>query len=148
MWQRIWDWLSRRKGRRTAPLSPTGRLGRLGEDEAASYLKRHGYSILARNFRIAQGELDVVAYKDGTVAFVEVRAQTEPVLIDPLATITRRKQRRVAKAAQAYIAQNRMEGGDAALRFDVVTVVFDAGGRAVKVTHVEDAFQHATRAFS
>jgi putative endonuclease len=131
------------------PSSPTSRLGQLGEREAARHLKEKGYSILERNYRIKQGEIDLVAFRDGVLAFVEVRAQTEPAMIAPLRTITRRKQRRIVKAAQSYIAVRGLDRrADAALRFDVVTVLFDEEGRAREVKHLEGAFHESPRGFT
>jgi putative endonuclease len=139
--RRIRELISRLLGRKGARLSPTTRLGRMGEDEAARHLKSKGYDILARNYRIQQGEIDLVAFRDGVVAFVEVRAQTYPPLIDPLETITRRKQRRVIKAAESYAALNDLAERDVALRFDVITVLFDERGRRQEIRHLEGAFE-------
>jgi putative endonuclease len=148
MLKRIKQMLSRSTAHRERRLSPTSRLGRLGEGEAARHLKAEGYRILERNYRVKQGEIDLVAFRDGVLAFVEVRAQTQPSPIDALETITRRKQRRVIKAAQTYATVNKLGESDVALRFDVVTVLFDQGGRRVSVTHLEDAFQVQTRGLS
>ena len=132
---------------RGARLSPTTRLGRLGEDEAVRHLKAEGYEILVRNYRIKQGEIDIVAFRDGVLAFVEVRAQTAPAMVDPLETITRRKQRRVIKAAQAYVTENELGRRDVAMRFDVITVLFDRQGRRQEINHLEGAFHESSRGF-
>ncbi|MCK4374892.1 MAG: YraN family protein [Candidatus Brocadiae bacterium] len=111
---------------RQAGLSASALVGRRGEKEAARFLKGKGYKVLARNYRITQGEIDLVAFRDGVLAFVEVRAQTQPGLFDPLYTITRRKQRHIIEAAQTYTSLNDLQADDVLLRFDVVTVLFDA----------------------
>ena len=129
-----------------APLSAKSAAGRRGENAAAAHLKRHGYRVLECNFTTRRGEVDIVAFRDGVLAFVEVRSQTEPALIDPLATVTRRKQLRVIKAAQAYCAARGLPREDVALRFDVITVLF-AEGRKPKVEHVENAFGGTRRTF-
>ena len=141
MLRRIW-----RRGEEVA--SPTTELGRRGENEAAKYLKGKGYKILERNYRIKQGEIDLIAFRDGILAFVEVRAQTQPALIDPLRTITRRKQRHIIKAAQTYTSLNDLQADDVLLRFDVVTVLFDARGRPADTNHIEGAFQESWKGFS
>jgi len=128
--------------------SPTTELGRRGEATAARLLKDKGYKILERNFRVRQGEIDLVVFRDGVLAFVEVRAQTEPAMIDPLRTITRGKQRRVIKAAQTYLTVRKFRSADVAPRFDVVTVLFDRAGRPVRTEHVEGAFQVSPKGFS
>ena len=133
--------LKRLLKRREAGLSPTTRLGRLGEDEAARHLKSKGYTILERNYGTKQGEIDLVAFRDGVLAFVEVRAQTEPSVTDPLETITRRKRRRVIQAARAYASQHHLDRQDVSLRFDVIAVLFDEQQHRRRIEHVEDAFQ-------
>jgi putative endonuclease len=114
-------------------------VGRRGERAAARHLTRRGYRLLARNYATRQGEVDIVAFRDGVLAFVEVRSQTEPILVDPAATVTRAKQLRVIKAAQSYCTAHGLPREDVALRFDVITVRF-AKGRKAEVRHIEDAF--------
>jgi putative endonuclease len=126
-------------GSRT-PSSPASALGARGEKAAAKYLRKKGYAILERNFRMTQGEIDLVAFRDGVLAFVEVRAQTAPALIDPLFTITRRKQRRIIKAAEQYVALHRPADEGIELRFDVVTVLFAEDERKPSISHLEGAF--------
>jgi len=134
--------------KREEELSHNARLGRAGERVAANYLKARGYSILKRNYRSARGEIDIVAFRDGVLAFVEVRAQTLPALVDPLRTVTRRKQRRIIAAAHAYLASGARGDAHVAPRFDVVSVLFDGKGRAVKVEQIEGAFQETPKGFA
>lgn len=51
-------------------------LGRAGEDRAVAHLTGDGYRIIARNWRCAQGEIDVVAERDGTLVVVEVKTRS------------------------------------------------------------------------
>ena len=129
--------------------TPAARLGRRGEREAARLLKAKGYRILTRNYTIRQGEVDLVAFRDGVLAFVEVRSQTQPAPFDPLHTITRRKQRRVIKAAYSYMSRHQQGAAAQVMpRFDVVTVLFDQQGKPQEVTHVEGAFHETASGFS
>jgi len=130
------------------PLSPRGKLGRKGERAAARFLEGQGYTVLERNFRTGRGEIDLIVFRDGTLAFVEVRSQTQPAPMDPLYTITRRKQGRIVKAAQAYCTARAPLPPDAVLRFDVVTVRFAADGTEQDIRHIEAAFEAAPRGFS
>ena len=130
------------------PLSPRGKLGRKGERAAARFLEGQGYTVLERNFRTGRGEIDLIVFRDGALAFVEVRSQTQPAPIDPLYTITRRKQGRIIKAAQAYCTARGPLPPDAVLRFDVVTVRFGRDGTEQGIQHVEDAFETTRRSFS
>jgi putative endonuclease len=140
--------LRRLLGRLTGRRREGGRaaVGRRGEEEAVRHLKRQGYRVLARNYRTRRGEVDIVAARDGLVAFVEVRSQTEPVMVDPVETVTRRKQLRVIRAAQAYCARHRLTGEDLALRFDVIAVRFGQDGKA-ELRHIEDAFGTSPKRF-
>jgi putative endonuclease len=142
------NWLQRLLRRRDpeATLSPRTRAGRRGERAAVAHLKGQGYRILERNFTTRLGEVDIVAFRRGLVAFVEVRSQNEPVMIDPAETVTRRKQLRVIKAAQEYCTLRGLPRDDVALRFDVITVRF-AEGRQPEMMHIEGAFGVTERGF-
>ncbi len=59
-------------------------LGRFGENAVAYYLEKKGYRILKRNYRVKGGELDIIAEKDGVVAFVEVKTRTPEPLVNGL----------------------------------------------------------------
>ena len=52
-------------------------MGYWGEQQAASYLEANGYGIMARNWRLGHRDLDIVAHKDGTVVFVEVKTRRD-----------------------------------------------------------------------
>ncbi len=134
--------------RRAAEEDPSSRqaVGRRGERAAARHLRRQGYRILERNFTTRRGEVDIVAFRQGVLAFVEVRSQTEPVLIDPVVTVTRAKQLRVIKAAQAYCARHGLPREQVSLRFDVISVRFGEGRRA-ELRHIEDAFGTSGKRF-
>lgn len=95
-------------------------LGRWAEDVASAYLQRRGYVILARRYRVAKGELDVVALDGPTLCFVEVRARCDAHGIDPLATIRRAKRRRLVAAARAYLRA--CPTPSPSVRFDAVGV--------------------------
>ena len=64
-----------------------------------------GYRVLARNFRAPGGEIDLIAQRGRTIAFVEVKAR--PVMDQALTAITEQKRRRIARAARAWLARNR-----------------------------------------
>ncbi len=129
-------------------VSPAGRrarVGELGERAAARHLRRQGFRILERNFRVKYGELDLVGFRRGLLTFVEVRTQTEPALIDPLLTVTPAKQKRVIRAAERYCTVRGVRSDNVALRFDVVAVLLDGRGRVTSLRHFEDAFRAGRR---
>jgi putative endonuclease len=129
--------------------SPSGRaaVGRRGEVEAVRLLKRKGYEIVERNYRVTRGEVDVIAFRDGVLAFVEVRSRTEPAQIAPVRTVTPRKQARIIRAARTYATLNGPLPDDCHMRFDIVSVLFPGGGGRPAVEHIEDAFHEGARGF-
>lgn len=103
------------------------------EAQAAAFLEAAGYRIVDRNWACPLGELDIVAEKDGTLAFVEVRARSNPDYGSPAESVTRSKQAKLIKAAQAYLKARRPEAES--FRFDVIGIV---PGREPE--HIEGAF--------
>lgn len=96
------------------------RFGLSAESRAAAFLIAKGYRILARRFRSAVGEIDIVARRRRTLVFVEVKARED---FDTAAeAIGPRQQRRIIAAAQAWLAA-RPQDAMLDMRFDVVLVV-------------------------
>lgn len=90
------------------------------EAQVAQYLAERGYAIVDRNVRTAGGELDIVAWDHDVLCFIEVRSTRTEEFGGPLATITRKKQLRVARAAKGYLLRYARHP---LCRFDVVGVV-------------------------
>ena len=107
--------------------------GQKYEEQAALFLRAAGYEILDRNWATPMGELDIVARKEGTVVFVEVRARSNPDYGTPAETVTAGKRARIIKTAMAYIKARRPEAET--FRFDVIGIV--PGGMP---EHIEGAF--------
>lgn len=80
------------------------RQGALAERLAAMVLRIKGYRILASRYRIRGGEIDIVARRAGTIAFVEVKVR--PTLDEARASIDAIKRRRISRAARAWLASN------------------------------------------
>ncbi len=95
-------------------------LGKSAEDTACRFLKKKGYSILARNYRNRQGEIDIVASERKTICFVEVKARTCDGSGMPLEAVDPRKQRRIGRVAVAFLQEKNLLKREA--RFDVVSV--------------------------
>jgi putative endonuclease len=92
-------------------------LGRAGEQRAARYLTEQGYTILDRNWRCAQGEIDLVATKGARLAFVEVKRRS--TCDEAAFAVTARQERRIVRAAQYWIASHPEYVGHP-IAFDVV----------------------------
>ncbi|MBI3767891.1 MAG: YraN family protein [Deltaproteobacteria bacterium] len=112
------------------------RCGAEGEALAAAFLRSRGYTILARNFRCAAGEIDVVALDARTIVFGEVRTRRGHAHGSALESVTTAKQRQVVRVAGIYLARHRLHAHP--VRFDVVAV--EVRGWTVTVAHVVDAF--------
>ncbi|MFM9028481.1 MAG: YraN family protein [Bacteroidota bacterium] len=124
-------------------ISPKSELARKGETLACDHLIRKGYVIIQRNYRIGQGELDIIARISITVkgsernelVFVEVKTRESAFLTDPLQLVPLTKQRQVIRLASTYLKTLKtMERA----RFDIVIVVHNA--QYTRIEHIEDAF--------
>lgn len=116
------------------PTTTTER-GRRAEDLAAVYLRERGYRILELNYRIRQGEIDIVALQGEILCFVEVRSRRTARHGHPLETVDPRKQRRLIRAAQHYLLRRGWEGS---VRFDVVAILYEP---QLEITLIENAFE-------
>ena len=115
----------------------TNQFGELGERIAARWLEQAGWKILARRYRSGRRDIDVVAERDGLIAFVEVKARTGEEFGDPVEAVHRRKQRELTKSAPSWIDRHGREGET--YRFDVFGILLRE--RRVYVRHVPGAFQ-------
>ena len=111
--------------------------GALGERIAADYLTDRGYAIRERNFRTREGEIDIIAEKDDTLVFVEVRTRRSRACGIPEESITQRKKARLVALAEAY-----MEDRDdlpQSWRIDVVALELERNGKISRIELFENA---------
>jgi len=111
------------------------------EKSAAKWLKENGYTILDMNFYIRGGELDIVAQKDDTVAFVEVRSWDREFWENgtPLETINEAKKRHIIKTALFYIQKKGICLQSYNIRFDVAGLIKNSSGEW-DIDYIEGAF--------
>ena len=114
-------------------------LGMRAEQLASDYLIERGYTVIARNWRRPEGELDLVVSAEGLCIFVEVRSRTGTERGHALETVDARKRARVLRAARLFIDEEKPTA--AVFRFDVVGVTFALDESPPELVHVEDAFQ-------
>jgi putative endonuclease len=111
-------------------------LGRWGEEAAAGWYEERGYRVVARNWRCAQGEIDLVCTPanepGGTLVVCEVKARTSAARGHPLEAVTPAKQIRLRRLAAAFLRSR--DASYDVVRFDVVAVT----GGTLEV--VQDAF--------
>lgn len=123
--------------------------GQLGENLAAEYLQQQGYCILARNFRTAYGEIDLVAQQQvadiaaglqsssQVLVFVEVKTRRSQSFGLPEESITTVKKAHMQAAAQAYLQANPELDGD--WRLDVIAVRLDRQqDKLLEIVHFEN----------
>ena len=109
--------------------------GKLGDELAVNYLIGKGYEILERNWHNIHKEIDIIA-KDGKfLVIVEVKARQTDEYGDPDVAVTKKKQRMLIAAANAYISRYNL---DIETRFDIVSIIFKDGEPVIE--HIEDAF--------
>ena len=107
--------------------------GLKAEQEAARLLEASGMVILDRRYRSRAGEIDLVARDGRAVVFVEVKARSSAAFGVPEEAVDRRKRRRLARSAAAYLAERGL--GNAPARFDVVAITPEG------IRHLADAFR-------
>jgi len=114
-------------------------IGKKGEDLAATYLEKMGWTIVDRNWRYRRvGEIDIVAVEPsegtGTLVFCEVKAKTGTGYGEPLESITRAKLQRLHRLAGAWMSTHEM--GYDKIRIDAIGILAPPGGPAT-ITHAK-----------
>lgn len=111
---------------------PRRALGARGEALTAQWYEAQGYTVVDRNWRCREGEIDVIVARESTLVFCEVKARTSDRFGAPVEAVTRTKQLRLRRLAAAWLSARGVHGVD--LRFDVASVM----GERVEV--IEAAF--------
>ena len=116
----------------------TKTIGDIGEEYAVNYLKKHRYKILSRNYRKRFGEIDIIAEKKGTVAFVEVKTRHENPLTRPFEAVDTKMQEKIYRTSLAYIYENDL---DCQYRFDVCEVYVNRDTlKLIQINYFDNAF--------
>jgi putative endonuclease len=111
-------------------------LGRAGEAAAEALLAGRGYRVVARNYRVQAGEVDLVCLDGETVVFVEVKARGPGSLARPDQAVTPAKRGRILRAAAAFLSER--DWWERPCRFDVVAVLIRDGN--CTANHLPNAF--------
>jgi len=114
-------------------------LGARGEELAAAWYTGHGYTVLARNWRCREGELDLVVSRDRCLVFCEVKTRTGTGFGLPAEAVTGAKQRRLRRLAARWLGEQSSSVGFAELRFDVASVTLRSGSDG-ELEVIEGAF--------
>ena len=110
-------------------------LGKWGEDCAADYLQRKGYTIVERDWKSGHRDIDIIAVDENrTVVFVEVKTRRNRVFGEPEGSAHYRKMRNPQAAINHYVQYRRI---DNEIRFDIITVVGTIGSEP-EIDHLID----------
>ena len=114
-----------------SPVSETRRVGEAGEKLAARFLIKNGYRLVLANFKVpvgrnsrgapVTGEIDLIAFDEETLCFVEVKTRSSDEFAAPVAAVDVRKQRQITRTARMYRKTFRLDG--IKFRYDVVSIV-------------------------
>ena len=108
-----------------------------GERAAARYLEKNGYRILEKNYRVFGAEVDLIAQKDETLCFVEVKTRGSDDYGLPEEFVDERKRRKIIRAAKVYIGRESYD--DFYVRFDIISVLHK--NDKIEINHIKHAFQ-------
>ncbi len=138
---RALDWLAAR----TLPPEETPahqRIGRRGEEDAYFYLRRRGYTIIARNYRSPhrRGELDLVGWDRDVLCVIEVKTRTKRDFKPAEAAVDRHKQRELSMVARDFLRQM---PPSCQCRFDVLAVYYELGHSLPSFELFQNAFSVA-----
>ena len=109
-----------------------------GEMAALAYLTACGWSIEAHRFKLGRHDIDLIARREGIVAFIEVKTRRGSSCGTPVESVDRRKRQAVAKVAALWLL--RFGRPTDTYRFDVIAVHEGKGG-ARRIEHIEDAWR-------
>lgn len=109
--------------------------GSKGEQLAASFLERKGYSILETNWRFKNLEADIIAIHNKTLIIAEVKTRRSNYFGEPETFVNKQKQKNLIKTANEYIVRNQL---DVEVRFDIISIIL--GDKKMEINHIEDAF--------
>ena len=108
-------------------------VGKTGEDLACSYLESIGHRILERNWRSGHLEIDIISYDPAGIHFVEVKTRRSGIQAPPQDNVNALKQKRLAKAANAFLNKSEtLPSGDMECFFDIIAVTFQGGAYEIE----------------
>ena len=112
----------------------TQRKGQLAENKACKYLEKQGLTLVERNYRCHNGEIDLIMQDKNQIVFVEVRYRKNDAYGTAIDTVDRHKMKKLVSTANFYLTCNQL---DAPARFDIVG--FDASFNPKWISNAFDA---------
>ena len=114
--------------------------GRNGERKAASFLKKNGYKIVKTNYKTRISEIDIIAYDNNVLCFIEVKTRRDDTFGTPSEAVDKRKQKKIIQGALSFIENKNI---DTEMRFDIVEVYADKNFRKVEFNLIKNAFDNS-----
>lgn len=111
-------------------------IGHSGEQYAVEFLRTHNYTILEQNFRIRLGELDIIAQKNNTVYFCEVKTRVGDSHGKPYEAVTPRKLQHIKRVATAYVLQNGLKNSKLSVQVISIMLYSDMTVKDLKMYEV------------
>ena len=110
-------------------------IGNYGEDIACSYIEQKGLKIIERNYRCEFGEIDIIAYDNEYIVFIEVKYRKSLKFGYPSEAVNKKKQTNIKNSAIDYVSKKEIKNID--FRFDVLEVLHIDN---IKVRQIKNAF--------
>ena len=114
-------------------MSLKAQIGAEGEENAANFLVKKGYTLLARNYRHKHAEIDIIASYAQILVFVEVKARKSIKYGHPEMAVDDKKAEKIREGAENYILEKNWLGR---IRFDIIAV----NTKNNSIDHFKDAF--------
>ena len=127
--------------RNRPPGDTTRALGTFGESFAAAHLMHQGYRIIARQWRCARGEIDIIARDGDELVFVEVRTRRSRRFGTPEDSVTRAKQDRLIELSLLFLQEYDTNDDDPPWRIDVIAIDVDRTGQVSRLNHIPYAIE-------
>ena len=122
------------------------KFGEWGENMAETFLRKRGYELLGKNYRKQTGEIDLIARKDETLHFIEVKTRTcasTEQYGPPEEAVSPRKQKRLVSTAFAYLYEHD-SSGNINWQIDVISIVYSKELKSAKIKLISNAFDEGS----
>lgn len=110
-------------------------LGKKGEELAFDYLQQNNYRILEQNWRYKKAEVDIIAFKKGILAVIEVKTRSSGYFGDPQDFVNQKKIKLLVEAINEYVISKNL---DVEVRFDIIAITKNQ--EKFEIKHLKDAF--------
>ncbi|PUZ20135.1 putative endonuclease [Chitinophaga costaii] len=111
--------------------------GKKGEEIAAAFLERAGYTLLHHNWKAQRWEIDLIARHHNLLVFVEVKTRTASQFAWPESAVHHKKRQHLEAAAELFLDTFPEPYAD--IRFDIIAITFTDAAQ-YELLHFEDAF--------